>query len=234
MVGPGTFLDVVARRVSRVSVIDEQHLAALDAPGPAVIVVNHTTAVDVIVVLGTLHKLGFTSDGPCEGECTHRRHIRPMGTSDLWNFTITRKVCTGSGVIPVDQHDGRAAYKAARDALKDNECILIYPEGDVKVNDEASPREWRPGAVGLARTSKAVVVPIAHHDTRELGAGPYAKAIRKALMSFIRRPRIALRIGTPIYANDFADLSPAECDALMQNALKSTWISATHDYAELN
>lgn len=233
MVGPGTFLAAVARRVSRVSVFDAINLDALDAPGPAVIVVNHTTAVDVIVILGTLHKLGFTSDGPCEGECPHRRHIRPMGTADLWNFTITRKVCTGSGIIPVDQHDGRAAYKAARDALKDGDCILIYPEGDVKVNDEASPREWRPGAVGLARSSKAVVVPIAHHDSRELGAGPYAKAIRKALLSFVNRPRIAMRIGQPIHASQYADLSPNECDELLQDALKSTWTQATNDYTNL-
>ena len=233
MVGPGKFLATLVGKVSRVNTHGLENLEVLDQPGPAVIVVNHTTAVDVIVVVGTLHKLGFTTDGPCKSECTHRRHIRPMGTSDIWNFAIARKVCTGSGIIPVDQHDGRSAYKAARDALNAGECILIYPEGDVKVNENASPREWRPGAVGLARSSKAVVIPIAHHDTRVLGAGPYAQAIRKALLSFVNRPKISLRIGTPIHASEYAHMSPTECDAFLQQALKETWLEVTKD-AEAN
>ena len=85
---PGTFLYFLARRLTKIQIHGQENLTALDVPGPAMIVINHTTVVDVVVVVGTLHKLGYTVDGPCKGVCTHRRHLRPVGTSDMWNFPL--------------------------------------------------------------------------------------------------------------------------------------------------
>ena len=149
---PGTFLYFLSRRLTKIQVHGEENLCVLDAPGPAMLVINHTTVVDVVVVVGTLHKLGYTVDGPCKGSCKHHRHLRPVGTSDMWNFPLAKQIVTGSGIIPTDQHDGRSAYRAARTALKNNECVLMYPEGDVQINPEASPRPWRPGAAALAKS----------------------------------------------------------------------------------
>ena len=70
---PGTFLAFFAKRLCRISVYGRAHLDVLNRPGPVLIVVNHTTIVDVIVIVGTLHNLGYTVDGPCVGECPHRR-----------------------------------------------------------------------------------------------------------------------------------------------------------------
>ena len=127
---PGTFLYFLSRRLTKIQVHGEANLSALNSLGPAMIVVNHTTVVDVVVVVGTLHKLGYTVDGPCQGTCTHHRHIRPVGTSDMWNFPLAKQIVTGSGIIPTDQHDGRSAYRAARGALKNDECVLMYPKGN--------------------------------------------------------------------------------------------------------
>jgi len=63
---PGTFLAGLARRLTKIEITGLENLEILDQPGPAMIVVNHTTIVDVVVVVGTLHKYGFTVDGPCE------------------------------------------------------------------------------------------------------------------------------------------------------------------------
>ncbi len=223
MVGPGTFLWRMARIVSRVTVEDAHKLAALDVPGPAMIIINHTTVVDVIVTIGNLHKLGFTTDGPCEGECTHRRHIRPMGTSDMWDFPVARQVCTGSGIIPVDQHDGRPALKAAREALRNNECVLIYPEGDVKINAEASPRNFRPGAAGLAKSGSVTVVPIAQHDSRKLGNGSVRKSILMAFAAVFWRPKIEMRVGDAVLPTVLASITLPEVNALLEEQLRLTW-----------
>lgn len=75
---PGSFLAMLARRLTKIEIHGQENLAVLEQPGPAMIVVNHTTVVDVVVVVGTLHKLGFTVDGPCETNCPHRRHLRPV------------------------------------------------------------------------------------------------------------------------------------------------------------
>ena len=220
---PGSFLAMLARRLTKIEIHGQENLAVLEKPGPAMIVVNHTTVVDVVVVVGTLHKLGFTVDGPCISNCTHRRHLRPVGTSDMWNFPLAKQIVTGSGIIPTDQHDGRSAYRAARAALKNNEVVLMYPEGDVKINPQASPRAWRPGTAGLAKSVSMPVLPIAHHDTRKLGSGSVERSILQALSKIFRRPRIHLMIGTPVPASALAALDPKQINDYLERELTSLW-----------
>jgi 1-acyl-sn-glycerol-3-phosphate acyltransferase len=220
---PGSFLYFLSRRLTKIQVHGAENLRCLDNPGPAMIVINHTTVVDVVVVVGTLHKLGYTVDGPCKDTCTHRRHLRPVGTSDMWNFPLAKQIVTGSGIIPTDQHDGRSAYRAARTALKNNECVLMYPEGDVQINPEASPRPWRPGAAALAKSVSMPIVPIAHHDTRKLGSGSVERSILQALSKVFRRPTIHLLIGKPVLANEIADLSMQESNDYLEAKLNQTW-----------
>lgn len=223
---PGTFLYFLSRRLTKVKVHGEENLSALDQSGPAMIVINHTTVVDVVVTVGTLHKLGFTVDGPCGSPCTHRRHLRPIGTSDMWNFPLARQIVSGSVIIPTDQHDGRSAYRAARTALKNNECVLIYPEGDVQINSEASPRSWRPGAAALAKSFAMPILPIAHHDTRKLGSGSVWRSILQALSKVFRRPTIHLQIGAPVSASEIAELSLQSANDYLEAKLMQTWLQA--------
>jgi 1-acyl-sn-glycerol-3-phosphate acyltransferase len=220
---PGTFLYFLARRLTKIRVHGEENLRVLDAPGPAMLVINHTTVVDVVVVVGTLHKLGYTVDGSCKERCKHRRHLRPVGTSDMWNFPLAKQIVTGSGIIPTDQHDGRSAYRAARTALKNNECVLMYPEGDVQINAEASPRPWRPGASALAKSVAMPILPIAHHDTRKLGSGSVERSILQALSKVFRRPTIHLLFGTPVMASEIADLSMKATNDYLEAKLSETW-----------
>jgi 1-acyl-sn-glycerol-3-phosphate acyltransferase len=221
---PGTFLYFLSRRLTKIKVHGQENLSALDNPGPAMIVINHTTVVDVVVTVGTLHKLGFTVDGPCVTNCTHRRHLRPVGTSDMWNFPLAKQIVSGSGIIPTDQHDGRSAYRTARSALQNNECVLIYPEGDVQINSEASPRSWRPGAAALAKSCAMPILPIAHHDTRKLGSGSVWQSIFQALSKVFRRPTIHLSIGMPILPSEIAELSMQSANDYLEAKLMQTWL----------
>ena len=224
---PGTFLAALARRLTKIEISGLENLAILDQVGPAMIVVNHTTVVDVVVVVGSLHKLGFTVDGPCEklgiSPCTHRRHLRPIGTSDMWNFPLAKQIVSGSGIIPTDQFNGTSAYRTALTALKKNECILIYPEGDVQINEQASPRPWRRGATALAKSVSMPIIPIAHHDTRKLGTGSVQRSILQALSRIVKRPTIHLMIGKPIAPSEIADLHEQEANAYLEQKLIELW-----------
>lgn len=221
--GPGTFLAALAKRLVKVKIHNLENLEILKSPGPILIVVNHTTVVDVVVVIGSLHRLGLTVDAKCAGDCSHVRHIRPIGTSDIWDYPIARQICANCGIIPTDQFDGRAAYRTALGALANGECVLIYPEGDVKVNADRSPRQWRPGASGLIRQSGAVVIPIAQHDSHKLGHGTVVQSILRALSKVFWRPTVHLEIGKPIDTTALRELSASAREEVLAQALRDTW-----------
>lgn len=223
---PGTFLAKLNSRLTKTVVSGAENLSALGKSGPALIIINHTTIVDVVVTVGTLHKLGYTVDGQCKDVCNHARHLRPIGTSDIWNYGFARRIVEGSGIIPTDQHDGRSAYRDAIRALDNGQCVLIYPEGDVKVNENASPRTWRPGAVALAKSRLMPIVPIAHHDSRKLGSGTVIKSIVLALTKFMWRPKIYLNIGRPILPEELEGKTPIEIGQIMFDRLVETWQQA--------
>ena len=223
---PGSFLAILNSRLTRTVISGVENLAALGKTGPAMLIINHTTIVDVVVTVGSLHKLGYTVDQQCKDVCRHIRHLRPIGTSDIWNYGFSRRIAQGSGIIPTDQHDGRSAYRDAIRALDNGQCVLIYPEGDVKVNSDASPRPWRPGAVALAKSRLMPIVPIAHHDSRKLGSGSVSKSIVLALTKFIHRPKIHMKIGRPILPEDLAGKTPTEIGQLMFDRLVETWQQA--------
>ena len=224
---PGTFLAGLARRLTKIKITGLENLAILDQPGPAMIVVNHTTVVDVVVVVGTLHKYGFTVDGSCEKlkkrSCTHRRHIRPIGTSDMWNFPLAKQIVTGSGIIPTNQFNGSSAYRAALTALRNRECILIYPEGDVQINAQASPRPWRRGTTALAKSVAMPILPIAHHDSRKLGTGSVRRSILQALSRVFKRPTIHLMIGNPIFASEIANFNVSQANDYLEEKFLTLW-----------
>jgi 1-acyl-sn-glycerol-3-phosphate acyltransferase len=224
---PGTFLAGLARRLTKIEIIGLENLEILDQPGPAMIVVNHTTIVDVVVVVGTLHKYGFTVDGPCEklkkSACTHRRHLRPIGTSDMWNYPLAKQIVSGSGIIPTDQFNGSSAYRVALTALGNQECILMYPEGDVQINAQASPRPWRRGTAALAKSVAMSIVPIAHHDSRKLGTGGVKRSILQALSRVVKRPTIHLMIGKPILASEIANFNELETSTYLEEKLLNLW-----------
>ena len=224
---PGTFLAGLARRLTKIEITGLENLEILDQPGPAMIVVNHTTIVDVVVVIGTLHKYGFTVDGPCEklkkSGCAHRRHLRPVGTSDMWNFQLAKQIVSGSGIIPTDQFNGSSAYRVALTALRNQECVLMYPEGDVQINAQASPRPWRRGTAALAKSVAMPIVPIAHHDSRKLGTGSAQRSILQALTRVVKRPTIHLMIGKPILASEIANLNEQETSTYLEEKLLNLW-----------
>ncbi len=90
-------------------------LDLLPATGPTVLMVNHDSAWDPLVV-------GVAA----------RRQIRALAKAELWRSRVLARVLNGMGQIPIER--GRAdtaALSAAIAALHDGRCLGVFPEGTV-------------------------------------------------------------------------------------------------------
>ncbi len=228
--GPGWLAGTVTPHLARVSARGLEHLPPPDpSAGPAIVVANHTTVVDVAVVLHVLQRHGLWVDAPCRGGCAPgHRHIRVLATADILRFPVSRQLAERSGAIPVESGHGTGAYRAARRALADGQVVLLYPEGDVSARDDGSPRPWRPGTASLARAAGVPVHPLAHHDSRRLGHGSVPASLVRAVGGIVRLPRIRVLVGEPVPADVVAATPVRELDDLLVARLAETWAGA-HD-----
>lgn len=212
----------VAASLSRVGVLDP---ARLRQPGPVIYAVQHTALVDVAVVLGVLHRVGVVAAPTCPRPCRHHAHTRVLAIAQLWDHPVMRQLVTDAGAIPVHREDlrGVAAFRAARAALDVGESVLLYPEGDVSAVPSGQPRRLRTGAVRLAREARVPVVPIAHHDVRDIGHRLLRVSLGKAAVALATRPRITVAVGEPVPVEVLAAGSVVQANRLVQEALSDQW-----------
>ena len=87
------------------------------ATGPVVVMVNHDSAWDPFIV-------GVAA--------VHRRQVRALAKSSLWNVRPAGWVLNGMGQIPIDRGRGDIeALSEAIEQLRAGACIGIFPEGTV-------------------------------------------------------------------------------------------------------
>jgi 1-acyl-sn-glycerol-3-phosphate acyltransferase len=119
----------IVRWWARLTVVGE-HL--LPANGPTILMVNHDSAWDPVVV----------------GVAVRRRQIRALAKSSLWKRAPMAWVLDHMGQIPIDRGRGDlAALSAAIDHLRRGECIGVFPEGTVS---RGRPMRYLSGAGRLA------------------------------------------------------------------------------------
>lgn len=89
----------------------------LPRSGPTVVVANHDSAWDPLVIAAAVRK---------------RRQIRALARSDLWNSRLLGRVLDAMGQIPLDRGQGDAhAIDVAVAELAAGACIGVFPEGTV-------------------------------------------------------------------------------------------------------
>lgn len=202
--------------------------ANLPFAGPAIVAVNHTTIVDVAPVIAALYRSGLRPSRPCgkEGCGVAHGHIRFLATEHLFANPIFGPLVRQAGFVRVG--GGRTAAAALRSglaALARGEILGIYPEGDVASTTDGSPRKFRIGVGKLALESGATIVPVAHHDARQIGAGSVTRSLLGAATSIVRRPTVRIRVGAPIRAAEYAGGTLAETVALVQERVTAVWRS---------
>lgn len=104
------------RVVHRVQGIDAPDLRdAIDAPGPVIIISNHTSAIDAFLI-----------------QCAARRPLRWFMAADMM-VSFLRPLWKYEEIIPVyyDARDGRAAVEAIRH-LRAGNGLALFPEGGIE------------------------------------------------------------------------------------------------------
>ena len=87
------------------------------ASGPTVLMVNHDSAWDPVVVAVAANR---------------RRQVRALAKSSLWKFPPVGWVLDHMGQIPIGRGRGDLeAMSAAVEKLRSGECIGVFPEGTV-------------------------------------------------------------------------------------------------------
>ncbi len=111
--------------------------------GPVLLAVNHVSLLDPLVVLWL-------------GECT-RRKIRFLAMAELWKIRILKFFLVNTRQIPVVRASigAIASLRPAEEALREDACVCIFPEG--LISDDL---ELQPGKTGIARLAAASGVPV--------------------------------------------------------------------------
>lgn len=112
--------------------------------GPVLVACNHISYLDPLAHAYMLIKAG--------------RRPRFMAKSELYENWLLRHVLEGAKQIRVERGSGSMApVEAAKQALRQGDAVLVYPEGTITRNPDYTPME---GKTGVARLTLATEVPV--------------------------------------------------------------------------
>jgi 1-acyl-sn-glycerol-3-phosphate acyltransferase len=156
-------------------------LDALPASGPVLVVGNHDSHWDPVMV-------GIAG--------IRRRQIRALAKSDLWKVRGLAPVLNGMGQIPIVRGAGDAAALArAIEELRRGACIGVFPEG---TRSRGKVLRARSGVGRLAlEVPEAKLVLVAIEGTTDLTGFPH-------------RPRVRIRFFEPAGGQARPDEDPGE------------------------
>lgn len=119
-----------------------------------VLVMNHESMLDPVVVICSLYLRGIT--------------VRPIYKSEFGRTRIVTWFFSHVGGIPVKRDTADMQFvRRSEAALKRGECILIFPEG-TRVRSDDQPIEFHKGFALVARLAKAPVQPVAIVGARDI------------------------------------------------------------------
>jgi 1-acyl-sn-glycerol-3-phosphate acyltransferase len=174
----------VSLPVARWGRLEVSGLESLPASGPVLLIGNHDSHWDPVMI-------GFSA--------RHRRQIRALAKSTLWDVKGLSPVLNGMGQIPIIRGAGDAqALANAVAALREGSCIGVFPEG---TRSKGRVMRARSGVGRLAlEVPEAQVRCVAVTGTTDLTGFP-------------RRPRIKARFFEPAGGQPRPDEDPADLSA---------------------
>ncbi len=127
--------------------VDEQALERIPDDGPALLVCNHVSFVDALVLAGCI-----------------RRPIRFVTYFRIFQLPVLRFVFRTAHAIPIagareDPQMMERAFTAISAALRDGELVCIFPEG--KLTETGEVDTFRPGVTRILEHDPVPVVPLA-------------------------------------------------------------------------
>jgi 1-acyl-sn-glycerol-3-phosphate acyltransferase len=157
----------------RIQVDGAQHIPRT---GGAVLASNHVSYLDFIFC-------GL-------GAQPANRLVRFMAKKEVFDHRVSGPLMRGMKHIPVDRQAGTAAFRAATTALKNGEVVGVFPEATI--SESFTVKELKSGAVRLARTAKAPLIPMVVWGPHRLWTKGRPKTLTK------RHVPVIISIGEPI------------------------------------
>lgn len=180
------FIALVTMRIFyRIRIIGRENVPT---EGPALLVPNHVTWVDALLLIAT-----------------NQRRIRFVMDRQIYNTPILRGLCRLMGVIPVSATDGKKELlefiRNARAALDEGYMVCIFAEG--AITRTGMLREFRGGFERIVRDSGYPVIPV------YIG-GAWGSILSYAHGRLLARPpalspyHVSILFGTPMPATSTA------------------------------
>ncbi|MEE4355321.1 MAG: MFS transporter [Desulfococcaceae bacterium] len=167
--------------------VHHRGLEQIPDEGPAVLVCNHVSFVDGLLIAGTC-----------------RRPVRFIMFEPIYRMPVLHFIFkTGKAVPIVSQRENPAVYEQAFDeiakGLEAGDLFCIFPEG--KITDNGEMNEFRPGIEKIIRRTPVPVIPMA---LRGLWGSFFSRRHGKAMsrISGRFRSKIQLVAGRPVPPGD--------------------------------
>jgi 1-acyl-sn-glycerol-3-phosphate acyltransferase len=160
----------------------------LPETGGCIVVFNHVSHVDPLIAAH------FVYD--------HGRLPRYLAKSGLFKNRVLGFFLTAAGQIPVERLTKSAvgAYDAAVAAVRNGECVVVYPEGTLTRDPAQWPMTGKTGAARIALETGCPVIPVGQWGPQQLLA-PYARR-----PNLFPRKHITMRAGDPVDLSDLVTL----------------------------
>jgi 1-acyl-sn-glycerol-3-phosphate acyltransferase len=166
--------------------------------GPVLIVSNHISYLDALVLAHFLYKNG--------------RAARFLGKESLFRAPIIGRIISEAGQVPVHREsDGASdAIESAVKLLELGHCVGVYPEGTLTRDENLWPMVAKTGAARIAIKSGALVIPVAQWGDQNF-IPRYSKKI-----GWYKRHKVSMVAGKPIDLSKWHD--KADDPAAMKEA----------------
>ncbi len=165
-----------ASRIEKVEGIEH-----LPRSGPMLIVPNHISYFDPIVLFGYLAK-------------TIGRKPHFMAITAHWQFPGADTIAKWSQTAFVDRLKPATVLDRMRKFIERGDICVIYPEGSR--NPDPELKKGKTGSARLALWTRAPVIPIGI-------TGPGTRSITRAWLYFFQKKKFSLRIGPSVPLDEF-------------------------------
>jgi putative phosphoserine phosphatase/1-acylglycerol-3-phosphate O-acyltransferase len=163
--------------------IEFEGLDNIPVTGPAILVFNHRSYFDPIVMGLVIAKTG--------------RNVRGLGKKEVFDVPIVGRILKASGGIRVDRGTGSdEPLEAAIEAVEAGELLMIAPEGTIPRGpaffDPVLKGRW--GAARIAAATGAPVIPVGLWGTEKV----WPRSSRLPRFSLTDRPLVTATVGPPV------------------------------------
>lgn len=148
---------------------------------------NHMTEIDPLTFAHFLWDSGFAP--------------RILAKDPLFRVPVLGRILHATGQIPVyrNSSDAGRSLEAGVQALRDGECVAVFPEGTLTREPALWPMSGKTGIARLALTTRVPVVPVAQWGPQDV-LGRYAKVLKP-----IPRKKVTVVAGPPVVLDDLYD-----------------------------